>query len=237
MSLFGSPPDRARGASSGIFGDDDAPQRSSSGGGSGLFDDNIENERHNHGQENDHPANLGVPDPGPDATEQHSQTLPMNKPSFVADDPASDPWGTSPVQTKTSHTATNGFQSRQTTERTTSAYSVASDGLSEDIHGGGFGASTTSAPPPAPRARPPRSDNEEVLSVATIPEKEGMFLFQHRNYEVSSNKRSSSVIRRYSDFVWLLECLHKRYPFRQLPLLPPKRVSSESRCCQRARQS
>ena len=49
-------------------------------------------------------------------------------------------------------------------------------------------------------------------------------MFQHRNYEVASARRASKVIRRYSDFVWLLDCLHKRYPFRQLPLLPPKRV-------------
>ena len=50
-------------------------------------------------------------------------------------------------------------------------------------------------------------------------------MFQHRNYEVASVRRNSKVIRRYSDFVWLLDCLHKRYPFRQLPLLPPKRVA------------
>lgn len=60
-----------------------------------------------------------------------------------------------------------------------------------------------------------------------LDEKEGMFLFQHRNYEVASARKNSKVIRRYSDFVWLLDCLHKRYPFRQLPLLPPKRVASE----------
>lgn len=66
---------------------------------------------------------------------------------------------------------------------------------------------------------------EEIITVATIQEKEGMFGFQHRNYEVASARRNSKVIRRYSDFVWLLDCLHKRYPFRQLPLLPPKRVA------------
>ncbi|KAF1999884.1 hypothetical protein P154DRAFT_522963 [Amniculicola lignicola CBS 123094] len=66
---------------------------------------------------------------------------------------------------------------------------------------------------------------EEVITVTAIAEKEGMFMFQHRNYEVTSARRSSKVIRRYSDFVWLLDCLHKRYPFRQLPLLPPKRVA------------
>ncbi|KAI0103124.1 hypothetical protein F4776DRAFT_658108 [Hypoxylon sp. NC0597] len=66
---------------------------------------------------------------------------------------------------------------------------------------------------------------EENIVVALMPEKEGVFLFQHHNYEVTSSRRGSKVIRRYSDFVWLLDCLHKRYPFRALPLLPPKRVA------------
>lgn len=74
---------------------------------------------------------------------------------------------------------------------------------------------------------------DETVSVTLLPEKEGMFLFQHRNYEVKCVRRASSVVRRYSDFVWLLDCLHKRYPFRQLPLLPPKRVAGEAsvQCC------
>lgn len=76
-------------------------------------------------------------------------------------------------------------------------------------------------PPPLPQGV------EETVTVTTIAEKEGIFMFQHRNYEVASARRNVKVIRRYSDFVWLLDCLHKRYPFRQLPLLPPKRVASE----------
>ena len=68
---------------------------------------------------------------------------------------------------------------------------------------------------------------EETVTVTLLPDKEGMFLFQHRNYEVKCVRRTSSVVRRYSDFVWLLDCLHKRYPFRQLPLLPPKRVAGK----------
>jgi sorting nexin-8 len=67
----------------------------------------------------------------------------------------------------------------------------------------------------------------EVVTVTMLPEKEGMFMFQHRNYEVKSIRRGSSVVRRYSDFVWLLDCLQKRYPFRRIPLLPPKRVSGK----------
>ncbi|PHH61617.1 hypothetical protein CDD81_8132 [Ophiocordyceps australis] len=69
------------------------------------------------------------------------------------------------------------------------------------------------------------SSVEEHILVTLMPEKEGIFLFQHHNYEVASQRRGSKVVRRYSDFVWLLDCLHKRYPFRVLPLLPPKRVA------------
>lgn len=64
----------------------------------------------------------------------------------------------------------------------------------------------------------------EYVTISTLPDKEGLFLFQHHNYEVKTIRRGSSVVRRYSDFVWLLDCLQKRYPFRRLPLLPPKRV-------------
>lgn len=66
---------------------------------------------------------------------------------------------------------------------------------------------------------------EETIVVTLMPEKEGMLFFQHHNYEVTNPRRGSKVVRRYSDFVWLLDCLHKRYPFRVLPLLPPKRVA------------
>ena len=68
---------------------------------------------------------------------------------------------------------------------------------------------------------------EEVITITALPEKEGIPFFQHRNYQVSSARRGSKVVRRYSDFVWLLDCLYKRYPFRQLPLLPPKRVAGK----------
>ncbi|RPA74751.1 hypothetical protein BJ508DRAFT_215102 [Ascobolus immersus RN42] len=66
---------------------------------------------------------------------------------------------------------------------------------------------------------------EETVNIQVLPEKEGVFMFQHRNYQVTSVRRNVRVVRRYSDFVWLLECLHKRYPFRALPLLPPKALT------------
>lgn len=100
---------------------------------------------------------------------------------------------------------------------------------------GGFGAPTggegsSNAQPELGRSigrMPGTTGNEEVITITALSEKEGVFMFQHRNYEVASSKRTTKVVRRYSDFVWLLDCLHKRYPFRQLPLLPPKRVGSK----------
>jgi sorting nexin-8 len=43
---------------------------------------------------------------------------------------------------------------------------------------------------------------EENVVVNILPEKEGMFMFQHRNYQITSTRRGSRVVRRYSDFVW-----------------------------------
>lgn len=102
---------------------------------------------------------------------------------------------------------------------------------------GGFGAppSGGSGPNPPPelsrsigRVTQISTGTEEIITITALSEKEGMFMFQHRNYEVASSRRTTKVVRRYSDFVWLLDCLHKRYPFRQLPLLPPKRVACKS---------
>ena len=109
-----------------------------------------------------------------------------------------------------------------------------SDGGREGL-GGGFGSSGNESgnPPGGGTIRSlgggkTTTGTGELVTVTLLPEKEGMFMFQHHNYEVKSRRRGSSVIRRYSDFVWLLDCLHKRYPFRQLPLLPPKRVAGTS---------
>ncbi|KAJ5178516.1 uncharacterized protein N7500_001215 [Penicillium coprophilum] len=92
---------------------------------------------------------------------------------------------------------------------------------------GGFGPAIDEPSNITPRrrsiglSRPTNPQIEESVTVTLLPEKEGLFMFQHRNYEVKSARRGSTVIRRYSDFVWLLDCLQKRFPFRQLPLLPP----------------
>ncbi|PFH56209.1 hypothetical protein XA68_16895 [Ophiocordyceps unilateralis] len=101
------------------------------------------------------------------------------------------------------------------------AAAFAGDGTADRAPGG----ETPSAPSTRLVAGRTGGSVEENMVVTLMPEKEGMFLFQHHNYEVASQRRGSKVIRRYSDFVWLLDCLQKRYPFRVLPLLPPKRVA------------
>lgn len=64
----------------------------------------------------------------------------------------------------------------------------------------------------------------------SVAEKEG-FLFTHINYWVHSNQRQTSVRRRYSDFYWFWETLLKRYPFRVIPNLPPKKISGSKSIC------
>ncbi|KAK9453997.1 hypothetical protein V1511DRAFT_522493 [Dipodascopsis uninucleata] len=89
---------------------------------------------------------------------------------------------------------------------------------------------------PYTRAQPYYDAHEQdKIRVSIIPEKEGVFMFRHVNYLLEGQAVPGSdgtisrggyrVVRRYSDFVWLLNCLLKRYPFRILPLLPPKRFA------------
>lgn len=118
------------------------------------------------------------------------------------------------------------------------SYGVSSGGLAqqgnEGLGSGGFAGGEAGQGRQSGSSAPNRSFGggrtinrgvEETVTVTLLPEKEGMFLFQHHNYEIKSARRASVVVRRYSDFVWLLGCLHKRYPFRQLPLLPPKTLA------------
>ncbi|GAC93321.1 hypothetical protein PHSY_000886 [Pseudozyma hubeiensis SY62] len=65
---------------------------------------------------------------------------------------------------------------------------------------------------------------EDEVTVRLRSELEG-FIIKHNVYIVSSSLRKSQVTRRYSDWLWLAECLVKRYPFRCLPVLPPKRIA------------
>lgn len=78
--------------------------------------------------------------------------------------------------------------------------------------------------PPRPDFAPNKADS---VTLAIVPEREGMFLFRHVNYSISSVSGADhiTVIRRYSDFAWLQDYLLKKHCFRQVPLLPPKRLA------------
>ncbi|RCK65719.1 Sorting nexin MVP1 [Candida viswanathii] len=71
----------------------------------------------------------------------------------------------------------------------------------------------------------------DLIRIKEVPEKEGI-LFKHINYIIThdlkiggSSSGTKKVIRRYSDFVWLMEYLLEKYPFRVIPGLPPKKFT------------
>ncbi|KAG0056308.1 Sorting nexin mvp1 [Gryganskiella cystojenkinii] len=137
-----------------------------------------------------------------------SSTLPLHNHPVHVGSTVSDPWRSSVVSTMKSG------------------------------NGGYPPAPSSLASPPLTSAEMPRNADPEVtrkemyqwfLHLDTIrirfaPEKEGIFLFKHTNYIVESKNRQTTVTRRYSDFFWMLEVLAKRFPFRILPNLPPKRL-------------
>ncbi|OLL23107.1 Sorting nexin mvp1, partial [Neolecta irregularis DAH-3] len=69
------------------------------------------------------------------------------------------------------------------------------------------------------------SGESDHVAVSVVPEKEGILGFKHVNYQLTSARKASQVVRRYSDFVWLSASLLSRYPYRTIPLLPPKRFA------------
>lgn len=81
---------------------------------------------------------------------------------------------------------------------------------------------------------PPFSSSSEFVrgldSITVLQQHElaGTFLSRHTVYVVVSERRRTSVTRRYSDWIWLHEVLEKKYPSRIKMVLPPKRVGSES---------
>ncbi|KAJ7155390.1 hypothetical protein C8R43DRAFT_999603 [Mycena crocata] len=66
---------------------------------------------------------------------------------------------------------------------------------------------------------------QETVNV-TILGQQGFILNRYMVYEISSS-RGAAVPRRYSEFVFVWECLLRRYPFRLFPSLPPKRIGAD----------
>ncbi|KAI9143369.1 hypothetical protein BKA69DRAFT_121119 [Paraphysoderma sedebokerense] len=65
----------------------------------------------------------------------------------------------------------------------------------------------------------------DKVTVKFAPEKGG-YVFKHVNYIVESQHHQSSVTRRYSDFLWLHDILLKKYSFRLVLGLPPKKINA-----------
>ncbi|XP_077979974.1 sorting nexin-8-like [Glandiceps talaboti] len=61
------------------------------------------------------------------------------------------------------------------------------------------------------------------IKLELAPEKKGLLL-KHNEYEVTSQRYKSTVMRRYNDFVALQEIMLQRYPYRLIPRLPPKKM-------------
>jgi len=76
---------------------------------------------------------------------------------------------------------------------------------------------------------------QEVIKVVILGQ-QGFILNRYTVYEVTSDRRGASVVRRYSEFVLLWDVLVRRYPFRLFPALPPKRVGADEQFIEQRRR-
>ncbi|KAG2075710.1 MVP1 domain-containing protein [Suillus decipiens] len=67
---------------------------------------------------------------------------------------------------------------------------------------------------------------QETVNV-TVQGQQGFILNRYTVYEIIT-EHGAPVHRRYSEFAFLWDCLVRRYPFRLLPPLPPKRVQPDA---------
>ncbi|XP_062507817.1 sorting nexin-8-like [Corticium candelabrum] len=68
----------------------------------------------------------------------------------------------------------------------------------------------------------------DTLHLRIIPGKKGLIM-KHVEFILESHTHGTSIQRRYSDFEILHDYLHRRYPYRLIPRLPPKKVNPSSR--------
>ncbi|CAE6475350.1 unnamed protein product [Rhizoctonia solani] len=75
---------------------------------------------------------------------------------------------------------------------------------------------------------------QDSAIVTIIPEKKGFLLNRYILYGVQTDR--GTVQRRYSEFAWLWDCLIRRYPFRVVPSLPPKRIGPDDQFLEQRRR-
>lgn len=122
-----------------------------------------------------------------------------------------DPWNTAPRNAGPLVPPTYGSQLGYTI--TEDEDTAAGFGNPDSRGGLGFGAEGWSL------------GEQESVHITQRDELGGGFLLKYTVWVITTPKTGTSIERRYSDFVWLLDCFIRRYPFRLLPGLPPKRVA------------
>jgi hypothetical protein len=65
-----------------------------------------------------------------------------------------------------------------------------------------------------------------VITVLLSPQEKS--IFSPTNYSITSSVHNTTVLRRYSDFLWLQDILLLKYPFRIITALPPKKAVGAS---------
>ncbi|RXW21654.1 hypothetical protein EST38_g4198 [Candolleomyces aberdarensis] len=102
---------------------------------------------------------------------------------------------------------------------------------------------------PAPPAPPPISSVSSVAGTGlpdfwwkrqenvrvTLLGQQGFILNRYVVYEIAT-ERGDTVVRRYSEFSFLWDCLQRRYPFRLFPALPPKRIGADEQFLEQRRK-
>ncbi|TFK53402.1 hypothetical protein OE88DRAFT_1806360 [Heliocybe sulcata] len=76
---------------------------------------------------------------------------------------------------------------------------------------------------------------QETVKVEVMGQR-GFILNKYTVYDVKSEQRDATVPRRYSEFVFLWDVLVRRYPFRLLPALPPKRIGPDENFIEQRRR-
>ncbi|KAF8573329.1 hypothetical protein K439DRAFT_1375705 [Ramaria rubella] len=82
---------------------------------------------------------------------------------------------------------------------------------------------------------PPGWWKRQESAIVDIVGQQGFLLNRHMVYSITTT-RGAPVQRRYSEFVFVWDCLVRRYPFRILPILPPKRVGPDANFLEQRRR-
>jgi len=75
----------------------------------------------------------------------------------------------------------------------------------------------------------------DVVTIHPHDQLEG-FIFKHLNYVVTSERYSSRVLRRYSEFYALYKYLLQKYQYRLIPDIPPKRIGANDEFLEKRRK-